>query len=97
LESRFGDFKQRVEVCDIATPATYIRYTSNWKASNGFSASKKTFLQSIPKELNGLNNFYMAGLWTEIGGGVPMCMISGRNVAQLICKKDKIKFRTSVN
>lgn len=96
LESRFGDFKQHVEVCDIATPATYIRYTANWKASNGFSASKKTFLQSVPKELNGLSNFYMAGLWTEIGGGVPMCMISGRNAAQLICKKDKVKFRTSV-
>jgi len=93
LEDHFGDFKSHVEVCDLATPATYIRYTANWQASaQGWSASKQTFGKSISKELPDLQNFYMAGQWVEIGGGVPMCMMSGRNVTQMICKRDHIKF-----
>lgn len=93
LEKYFGDFRSQIEVCDLATPATYIRYTANWKASaQGWSASKQTFGKSISKELPGLQNFYMAGQWVEIGGGVPMCMMSGRNVAQIICKRDNVKF-----
>ena len=93
LEERFGDIKNHVEVCDLATPATYIRYTGNWQASaQGWSACKQTFGKSISKELPGLQNFYMAGQWVEIGGGVPMCMMSGRNTAQMICKRDNIRF-----
>lgn len=93
LEDFFGDFASHVEVCDLATPATFIRYTGNWQASaQGWSASKETFTKTISKELPGLHDFYMAGQWVEIGGGVPMCMLSGRNTAQRICKKNKEKF-----
>lgn len=92
LEEHFGGIKSHVEVYDLATPATYIRYTGNWQASaQGWSASKQAFGKSIPKELPGLRNFYMAGQWVEIGGGVPMCMMSGRNAAQMICKRDREK------
>jgi len=74
-----------------------VRYTANWEASSqGWSASKKTFGKSIPKELPGLKNFYMAGQWVEIGGGVPMCMMSGRNAAQIICKRDNKKFMNGI-
>lgn len=89
LENRFGNIKDNVEVCDLATSATYIRYTGNWQASaQGWFASKQTFGKNLPKQLPGLQNFYMAGQWVEIGGGVPMCMMSGRNAAQMICKRD---------
>ncbi len=43
----------------------------------------------------GLNNFYMAGQWVEPGGGMPTAAMSGRNVTQLICAKDKKKFVAS--
>lgn len=93
LEEHFGDIKNHVEVCDLATPATYIRYTGNWQASpQGWSASKQTFGKNISKELPDLRNFYMAGQWVEIGGGVPMCMMSGRNTAQIICRRDNVRF-----
>lgn len=93
LEEHFGNIKSHVEVSNLATPATYIRYTANWQASaQGWSASKQTFGKTIPKELPGLRNFYMAGQWVEIGGGVPMCMMSGRNAAQMICKRDNAEF-----
>ena len=93
LEEHFGDIQNHVEVSGLATPATYIRYTANWQASaQGWSASKQTFGKTISKILPGLQNFYMAGQWVEIGGGVPMCMMSGRNTAQLICKRDNVRF-----
>lgn len=33
LEKKFGDIKNKLEVYDVATPSTFIRYTNNWKAS----------------------------------------------------------------
>ena len=50
---------------------------------------------SLRKTLPGLEDFYMAGHWVEPGGGLPAVLMSGRNVAQIICKKDKKKFTTS--
>lgn len=93
LQDRFGEIENHVEVSGLATPATYIRYTGNWQASpQGWSASKQTFGKSLPKTLPGLRNFYMAGQWTEIGGGVPMCMMSGRNAARMICRDNQADF-----
>lgn len=31
LDKQFGGVALKVEVCDVATPATYIRYTNNWR------------------------------------------------------------------
>ena len=48
----------------------------------------------MKKTLPGLANFYMAGQWVEPGGGLPAVAMSGRNVIQIICKKEKQKFTT---
>ncbi len=37
----------------------------------------------------------MIGHWIIPGGGVPNAFMSGETVAQIMCKKDKIQFRTS--
>jgi phytoene dehydrogenase-like protein len=34
----------------------------------------------------------MAGQWVEPGGGVPMAVMSGRQVVQLICADDERPF-----
>jgi phytoene dehydrogenase-like protein len=93
LESKLGNIKQHVEVVDVSTPSTVVRYTNNWKGSlEGWIMSPKVGLKSIKKELPGLKNFYMIGQWVEPGGGIPSCIQSGRGVAQIICKRDKKKF-----
>jgi len=38
--------------------------------------------------LPGLQNFWMAGQWVEPGSGVPLAALSGRNIIQLIAKKE---------
>ena len=39
----------------------------------------------VPKQLPGLDGLYMAGQWVEPGGGVPMAVMSGRQVVELVC------------
>jgi phytoene dehydrogenase-like protein len=96
LDKKLGNIKNNVEEIDVSTPATVIRYTNNWKGSfEGWLPSKQTGLQSLKKTLPGLDNFYMIGQWIEVGGGVPSSLMSGRNVTQIICKKDKKKFTTT--
>lgn len=96
LERKFGDIKAKVEVADVSTPATVIRYTNNWKGSfEGWLLTPKMGLRQMKKTLPGLRNFYMAGQWVEPGGGIPSGLLSGRNVTQIICKKDGKKFATS--
>jgi phytoene dehydrogenase-like protein len=93
LDNRFGNIKDKVEVFDIATPATLIRYTNNWKGSiEGWLPTPKAITLRMKKVLPRLKNFYMIGQWVEPGGGLPPALMSGRNVAQIICKEDKKRF-----
>jgi len=95
MEAKFGNIKANLEILDISTPATLIRYTGNWKGSfEGWFLSPEVGLKPMKKVLPGLENFYLAGQWVEPGGGLPGCLNSGRGVAQVICKKDKKKFMT---
>jgi len=94
LDNRFGNIKDNVEVWDVATPATLIRYTNNWKGSfEGWLPTPKAIRLRMKKTLPGLRNFYMIGQWVEPGGGLPPALTSGRNVTQMICKQDKKEFR----
>jgi len=96
LERKFGNIQLNIEVIDVSTPATVIRYTNNWEGSfEGWILTPKMGLRQMKKVLPGLKNFYMAGQWVEPGGGLPSAILSGRNVTQIICKKDKKKFITT--
>jgi phytoene dehydrogenase-like protein len=94
LESRLKGISSKVEVTDVTTPYTTWRYTLNRSGSyEGFSPTPKAVMSRIPKTLPGLNNFYMAGQWVMPGGGMVPCMVSGRHVMQIICKRDGKGFR----
>ncbi len=96
LEKRFGDIRSKVEMTDVCTPATVMRYTSNWKGSfEGWLWTPEIGLGGMSKMLPRLGNFYMVGHWVEPGGGLPTVMKSGRDLAQIICKRNKKKFITS--
>lgn len=94
LEEHFEGFKENVDMIDVATPTTFHRYTNNWKGSTQGWANENLFANKpIKKELPDLNSFYMIGHWVIPGGGVPNAFMSGRTVAQIICKKEKKRFR----
>lgn len=95
LDQRFPGLADQVEMRDVATPMTWERYTGNWRASfEGWLPTTKTLGMRMSKTLPGLRNFYMAGQWVEPGGGLPPAAMSGRNVIQIICKKDERPFVT---
>jgi phytoene dehydrogenase-like protein len=96
LEKKYGNIKSHIEVTDVSTPATVIRYTNNWKGSlEGWLLTPAAGLRPMKKVLPGLRDFYMAGQWVEPGGGLPPAIMSARNITQIICKKDKKKFCSS--
>jgi phytoene dehydrogenase-like protein len=93
LDRRYPGLASNVDMWDVATPLTFERYTGNRKGSFiGWDLTPKTFMMRMGKTLPGLQNFYLAGHWVEPGGGLPMVALSGRNVVQLICRRDKRPF-----
>lgn len=94
LDKRFGNIIGNVDMVDVATPATFQRYTNNWLGSTqGWNWLPSMIPEFIKKELPGLRNFYLIGQWVVPGGGVSSAFITGRDVTQVICKKDKTKFQ----
>lgn len=95
LDERIGAIRDQVEVVDVATPATFMRYTRNWKGSTqGWDWLPGLIPGTMSKTLPGLKGFYMAGQWVSPGGGVSAAFVSGRDIARIICKKDGKRFKT---
>jgi phytoene dehydrogenase-like protein len=93
LERRFGNVAGRVETIDMATPATYIRYTGIWQGSyQSWAPTPDMVGRNLSKTLPGLKNFYMAGQWVWPAGGLPGVIRIGRHVAQLMCRDDHRAF-----
>jgi phytoene dehydrogenase-like protein len=95
IDRFLGDIRPHVEVIDVSTPATIIRYTNNWKGSfEGFLPTRKSMrTRMIDQTIPSLSNFYMIGQWTNPGGGLPPCAMDGLAIAQRMCKEDGKKFR----
>ena len=93
LNRRFPGLAECVEHSDIATPATFVRYTGNWQGSyEGWLPTPGILGRPISYTLPGLKNFYMAGHWVVAGGGLPSAALAGRYAAQLVCAQHKRKF-----
>ncbi|PKP52136.1 MAG: hypothetical protein CVT92_10235 [Bacteroidetes bacterium HGW-Bacteroidetes-1] len=93
LEIEFPGISEFIEVVDVATPKTDVRYTGvKDGAYEGFMPSKENMMKSLDMTLPKLQNFYMAGQWLFPGGGLPPSAQTGKWVVQLICKKEKQGF-----
>ena len=89
LEQYHPGISEYIEVVDVATPKTTVRYTGVMNGSyEGFIPSKKNFGKTLDMTLPGLDNFYMTGQWIYPGGGLPPSAQSGKWAIQLICKKE---------
>jgi len=93
LDIEFPGISEFIEVVDVATPKTDIRYTGvKDGAYEGFMPTKENMMKSLDLTLPKLQNFYMAGQWLFPGGGLPPSAQTGKWVVQFICKKEKRKF-----
>lgn len=91
LERRLSGTAERIELVDVASPATTRRYTGNhdgsilaWKA---FSEADDIAAELVGKDrmrLPGLRGFSMAGQWVGMGGLIRAAS-TGRFVVQYLC------------
>lgn len=96
LDKRFPGLAGQVEMVDVSTPATFERYTGNWRGSfEGWLPTPGTLSLEMPKTLPGLDSFYLVGQWVSPGGGLPSGVITGRQVVQLLCHRDGHRFQAS--
>lgn len=94
LEKRWPGFASKVEVVDVPTPVTYHRYTGNWKGSpDGWYITTGNAPDMDPvRELPGLDGLQMIGQWTAPFTGTVMAALTGRQIIQLMCHKERRKF-----
>ncbi|MGZ7047693.1 MAG: hypothetical protein ACXVHP_05345, partial [Methanobacterium sp.] len=100
LEKRFPGIKEQVEIYDVTTPATVERFTRNfhgWQPWPVQEGELKTMMSGLSKTLPGLQNFHMVGQWASAMIGISNAAVMGRNLIKELCKKDKKKFKTSIN
>ncbi|MDD5183901.1 MAG: NAD(P)/FAD-dependent oxidoreductase [Paludibacter sp.] len=97
LDKIYPGISEFIEVIDVATPKTDVKYTGvKDGAYEGFMPSKDNMMKSLKMQLPKLQNFYMAGQWLFPGGGLPPSAQTGKWTIQLICKKEKQKFSSTM-
>lgn len=99
IEKLYPGFSDKIEAVSAATPATYERYTRNYRGSikgwlddgTRISDHLKKFGMNLP----GLANFYMIGAWVSHGGMIRV-VASGRHVIHTLCQRDGKLFQTQI-
>jgi phytoene dehydrogenase-like protein len=80
LERRLSDIRPAIEVIDVSSPATVVRYTSNWRGSyEGWLLTPGIGCRPLRNTLPGLSHFLMAGQWVMPGGGLPAGLFTARS------------------
>lgn len=93
LEQRLPQVRTAIEVVDVSTPASVVRYTGNWKGSmEGWLLTPRTGFRLLPNTLPGLQHFLMVGQWVMPGGGLPSGPMTARPAVRAICREDGVPF-----
>ncbi len=93
IEQYVPSIRNLIEIEEIATPPTLMKYTwSHRGAMYGWaSLPKQVGLKRFPEETS-IDGLYMVGHWAGLPSGhsgIPTVVSSGRNVARLVTKKMK--------
>jgi phytoene dehydrogenase-like protein len=93
IDFLYNAIKENLEIWDIMTPIDFGQCNGNWKGSfRGWLPTPEAISLKINKNLPGLSNFYHVGQWIVPGGGFFRNVYTGRQVIQILCKKDKKQF-----
>lgn len=90
IEDKFPEYKGKLEILDVWTPATYNRYCNSYKGSYmSFITTKEGNNPRFKGILKGLDNVFIAGQWLMAPGGLPTAAATGKFSIQRILKKEK--------
>jgi len=103
LERRMPGMGERIELVDVATPATTRRYTGNhdgsilaWKAFSDADDIASGIVGKDRMRLPGLSGFSMAGQWVGLGGLIRAAS-TGRFAVQYLCDELGREFTATVS
>ncbi len=86
LEEMIPEVSGKIAVTDLATPLTYERYCNAWRGAwMSFLVKPECKQQQWNGRIEGLDGFYMGGMWTNFPGGLPGAAIGGRWAVQRLC------------
>ncbi len=95
LVEKHPNFKDKIEVADLATPLTYERYTGANKGSwMQITLPNQSPPASYLCKLANAKGVFFAGQRTLPPGGLPAALISGRNAVQMACISHNTTFIT---
>lgn len=84
------NLRKHIEFIDVATPITHFRYTGNKNGSiMGARPGKENMQAKIAHHKTNVENLFLSGHWSELGGGVPIAVKSASNSSLLVLQKEK--------
>lgn len=90
VEAQYPGLRRHILFYDVATPVTHLRYTGNKNGSiMGARPGKENMKAKIAHHQTPVKNLLLGGHWAELGGGVPIAVKSGTNVALLLLRQEK--------
>lgn len=79
IEARFPELKDKLEILDIWTPATFNRYTgSHMGTYQGFINPKNKYPRKLSGKIPGITNALLCSQWQMSPGGLPVAASRGR-------------------
>jgi prolycopene isomerase len=82
--------RQHIELMDVATPVTHLRYTGN---RNGTIMGQRTNKRNMQLKVAGyrtpVDRLLVGGHWAEYGGGVPIAVKAAANASAIILEREK--------
>jgi prolycopene isomerase len=82
--------RSHIELMDIATPVTHLRYTGNRNGSiMGQRTNKKNMQLKVAGYRTPVDQLLVGGHWAEYGGGVPVAVKAAANATAIILRREK--------
>lgn len=92
IEARFPDYKGKIHILDVWTPATYNRYcNSYYGAYMSFIQTKGSKSTYFTGKIKGLKNVVLASQWLMSPGGLPTAVVMGKFAVDRILKNENRK------
>ena len=83
------NLQKHIELIDIATPITHLRYTGNKNGTMmGQRPGKENMQKKVASYKTDIPNVLLSGHWADLGGGVPIAIKSAVNTSLIILKKE---------
>ncbi len=90
VEKRFPELVGKLTLIDVYTPITYHRFCNSYHGAwMAFPMEPGDSAMMHNGKIKGLKNCFLAGMWLQSPGGLPVAAVTGKYAVQRICKCEK--------